>query len=212
MTVQEGLESGDAGRTDDLERLLDEARESSPAVRLPTYRDAIARCGIEAIEPLTSWIEEPVLAAFAIRTLERIATLTPAAKVDVIDALLSVDRTLVNEPLVRDLDASLQHLGVDPSRSARRRAGGRKNDRPVGMPGAGGRGYWAMRTSPWERPYIWAEAQRGRLRQGWGWILLLKNIRTRARARLSRRGMSHGLVRARPSSTLNISLSARFDV
>jgi hypothetical protein len=26
-----------------------------------------------------------------------------------------------------------------------------------------------MRTSPWERPYIWAEAQRGRLRQGWGW-------------------------------------------
>jgi hypothetical protein len=26
-----------------------------------------------------------------------------------------------------------------------------------------------MRTSPWERPYIWAEAHRGRLRQGWGW-------------------------------------------
>jgi hypothetical protein len=32
-----------------------------------------------------------------------------------------------------------------------------------------GRGYWVMRTSPWERPYIWAESQRGRLRQGWGW-------------------------------------------
>jgi hypothetical protein len=26
-----------------------------------------------------------------------------------------------------------------------------------------------MRTSPWERPYVWAEAERGRLRQGWGW-------------------------------------------
>ena len=65
MTVQEGLESGDSGRTDDLERLLDEARESTPAVRLPTYRDAIARHGIEAIEPLTAWIEEPVLAAHA---------------------------------------------------------------------------------------------------------------------------------------------------
>ena len=26
-----------------------------------------------------------------------------------------------------------------------------------------------MRTSPWERPYIWAEARAGRLRQGWGW-------------------------------------------
>jgi hypothetical protein len=26
-----------------------------------------------------------------------------------------------------------------------------------------------MRSSPWERPYIWAEAKAGRLRQGWGW-------------------------------------------
>lgn len=26
-----------------------------------------------------------------------------------------------------------------------------------------------MRTSPWERPYIWAQAREGRLRQGWGW-------------------------------------------
>jgi hypothetical protein len=25
-----------------------------------------------------------------------------------------------------------------------------------------------MRTSPWERPFLWAEAQAGRLRQGWG--------------------------------------------
>jgi hypothetical protein len=25
-----------------------------------------------------------------------------------------------------------------------------------------------MRTSPWERPFLWAEAQQGRLRQGWG--------------------------------------------
>ena len=33
---------------DELERLLDEARESSPAVRLPTYRDAIAAHGAEA--------------------------------------------------------------------------------------------------------------------------------------------------------------------
>jgi len=39
----------------------------------------------------------------------------------------------------------------------------------VGTPGVDGRGYWVMRTSPAERPYIWAEAQRGRLRQGWGW-------------------------------------------
>jgi hypothetical protein len=32
-----------------------------------------------------------------------------------------------------------------------------------------GRGYWVMRTSPGERPFIWSEATAGRLRQGWGW-------------------------------------------
>ena len=37
-----------------------------------------------------------------------------------------------------------------------------------GSPGQPGRGYWVMRTSPWERPFLWAEAQAGRLRQGWG--------------------------------------------
>ena len=41
--------------------------------------------------------------------------------------------------------------------------------KPVAAPGVPGRGYWVMRTSPLERPYIWAEARAGRLRQGWGW-------------------------------------------
>jgi hypothetical protein len=154
---------------DELERLLDEARESSPAVRLPTYRDAIAAHGAEAIEPLLSWIDEPVLAAFAIRSLERIATLASPAKADVIQALRSVDRTASEEYIVRDLDAALRRLGVDPDRPPRPRAGRPHHDRPIESPGVEGRRYWAMRTSPWERPYIWAEAQAGRLRQGWGW-------------------------------------------
>lgn len=154
---------------DELERLLDEARESSPDVRLPTYRDAIAAHGAEAIEPLLSWIDQPVLAAFAIRSLERIAMLASPAKADVIHALRSVDRTAIGEHLVRDLDASLRRLGVDPDRSFRPRARGPQKERLVESPGIRGRGYWAMRTSPWERPYIWAEAQAGRLRQGWGW-------------------------------------------
>jgi hypothetical protein len=153
---------------DKLERLLDEARESSPAVRLPTYRDAIAAYGAEAIEPLASWIEEPVLAAFAIRSLERIATLVDPAKAEVIDSLRSVDRTSLDEHHVRDLDDSLRRLGVDPDRPARGRARTSKG-RAIESPGVEGRRYWAMRTSPWERPYIWAEAQAGRLRQGWGW-------------------------------------------
>jgi hypothetical protein len=154
---------------DDLERLLDEARESSPAVRLPTYRDAIAAYGVEAIEPLASWIEEPVLAAFAIRSLERIATQVGPAKAEVIQTLRSVDRTAIEEHLVRDLDASLRRLGVDPDRPARGRVRTPPRGQPVESPGVEGRRYWAMRTSPWERPYIWEEAQAGRLRQGWGW-------------------------------------------
>ena len=36
------------------------------------------------------------------------------------------------------------------------------------LPGLPGRNYWVMRTSPWERSFLWAEAMAGRLRQGWG--------------------------------------------
>lgn len=153
---------------DELELLLDEARESTADVRLPTYRDRVAGYGTEAIEPLATWIAEPVLAAFAIRSLERIATLVPLAKAEVIQTLRSVDRTALIEHHARDLDASLRRLGVDPRRPPPRLRTPPKA-RPLESPGVEGRRYWAMRTSPWERPYIWAEAQAGRLRQGWGW-------------------------------------------
>jgi hypothetical protein len=46
-------------------------------------------------------------------------------------------------------------------------AAGLTMNRPIESPGWR-RPVWAMRTSPWERPYIWAEARAGRLRQGWG--------------------------------------------
>ncbi len=154
---------------DELERLFDEARVASPAVRLPEYRDAIAAHSREAIEPLAGWVEEPVLAAFAIRTLERVATLDPAAKGDVIEGLRSAYHEDVADPIRRDLESSLRRLGVDPSRPAKHRSTANRKERPMESPGVVGRGYWAMRTSPWERPYIWAEAQAGRLRQGWGW-------------------------------------------
>ena len=154
---------------DELELLLDEARESTADVRLPTYRDRIAAYGAEAIEPLATWIEEPVMAAFAIRSLERIATLVAPAKVEVIHTLRSLDRTVLAEHHARDLDASLRRLGVDPRRSPQGRMRTPPKARPLESPGVKGRRYWAMRTSPWERPYVWAEAQAGRLRQGWGW-------------------------------------------
>jgi hypothetical protein len=95
--------------------------------------------------------------------------LASPAKADVIEALRSVDRTAIEGFIARDLDASLRRLGVDPDRPWRPRASRPQKERPVESTGIQGRGYWTMRTSPWERPYIWAEAQAGRLRQGWGW-------------------------------------------
>ena len=161
-------------REDDLERLLDEAREASPTERLATYRDAIAAFGQEAIEPLATWIDEPAFAAFAIRTLARVEATHPDARPAVVAALVTADRSTLPDHIARDLDFALDQLGLSPARRAavaRSRATGSRatSARPILSPGVDGRGYWAMRTSPWERPYIWAEAQRGRLRQGWGW-------------------------------------------
>lgn len=161
-------------RADDLELLLDEAREAGPAERLPMYRDAIAAFGEEAIEPVATWLEEPAFAAFAIRTLGRIAATDPEMREAVVAALVAADRSTLPDHIARDLDAALDQLGLSRARraaAARGRGAGPRatSGRPTQNPGVDGRGYWAMRTSPWERPYIWAEARRGRLRQGWGW-------------------------------------------
>jgi hypothetical protein len=166
VTVVDGPEPDEG---DELQRVLDEAREAPPPDRLPVYRDAIARFGSAAIEPLATWIETPPLAGFAIRTIERIATLVPEAKHDAVIALAWLDRDGLDEATIADLDASLRAMGVDLKRAARGRTAFDARPRPTGTPGVTGRNYWAMRTSPWERPYIWAEAQAGRLRQGWSW-------------------------------------------
>ena len=91
-------------RADDLERLLDEAREASPAERLPTYRDAIAAFGEEAIEPLATWLEEPAFAAFAIRTLGRIAVTHPEARAAVVAVMATTDRLTMPDHIARDLE------------------------------------------------------------------------------------------------------------
>ena len=112
----------------------------------------------------------PCSAAFAIRSLERIATLVspgesrrdPGPPVRRSDGTRGAS-SLATWTLRCVGSASIQTdrcaVSVRPPPKAR----------PVESPGVEGRRYWAMRTSPWERPYIWAEAQAGRLRQGWGW-------------------------------------------
>jgi hypothetical protein len=161
MTV---AQSGSAH--DSLDDLLTRARDADPEVRIE-LRDQIASHGEAAIDAMTDWLGDHRLAGFAIRVLERIG-LQPVASAAAIDVLVAIDRDDLPPPLAGDVDRALSALGR-PKTAARGPSRTPRADRPSGRPGVLGRGYWVMRTSPWERPYIWAEALRGRLRQGWGW-------------------------------------------
>ncbi|MDP9318690.1 MAG: hypothetical protein M3O94_06400, partial [Actinomycetota bacterium] len=152
----------------ELEALLDEAREASPGERI-NLRDPIAAHGEAAIDAMTDWLGDRRLAAFAMRVLERIG-LEAEERSAVIEVLAGVDRTELPPHLVVDLDRSLAALGFTSTHATRPRTRTTATaGRSPGRPGLSGRGYWVMRTSPWERPYLWAEAQGGRLRQGWGY-------------------------------------------
>lgn len=151
----------------DLDEHLTAARDAEPAQRIG-LRDPIAAHGEAAIDAMSDWLGDRRLAAFAIRVLERIGR-QPEERPAVIAVLSGVDRADLPAHLLGDLDRSLAALGNPPGQRDRKsgRSGGRSS-RPAGHPGVPGRGYWVMRTSPWERPFIWAEARDGRLRQGWG--------------------------------------------
>ena len=158
--------------TAELDDLLAQASSASPADRI-LLRDPIVAHGALAIEAMADWLLEPTLAAFAIRVLERIGRST-TERAEVIGVLIEVDRADLPEPILRDLDSAMAILGAGVIRPSRRSSGtkrtiGQAGGRPAGILGEPGRGYWVMRTSPLRRPYIWAQAQAGRLRQGWGW-------------------------------------------
>jgi hypothetical protein len=152
-----------------LEHLLSGARSARPADRV-AYRDRLVALGEQAIEPMSVWLSDPVLGAFAVRVLARIGQ-APAARSSAIAALAGRQAAAGSPAIQRDIQATLSLLGGRPL--APRRAPSRS--RAVGTPGKPGRRYWATHT--WERSnegdrqraYIWAEIQRGHLRQGWGW-------------------------------------------
>jgi hypothetical protein len=150
----------------DFDKLLAAARDADPSDRIE-LRDELVSRGDRAIEAMTEWLGDSELAAFAIRVLERIGR-APENRRAVVDVLTAVDRDELPPHLAGDVDHALASLGwrrPTPRMTSR----GSGLARPSGTPGIDGRGYWVMRTSPWERAYIWTEAQRGRLRQGWGW-------------------------------------------
>ena len=151
----------------ELDDLLAAARDADPGDRI-NLRDAIAAHGEVAIDAMTDWLGDTRLAAFAIRVLERIGR-ELSTRPAVVRVLAAIDRTELPPHLAGDVDRALAALGtVSRAAGAKRDSGGGRASRPPGTPGQHGRGYWVMRTSQWERPFIWAEADAGRLRQGWG--------------------------------------------
>ena len=152
--------------TSDLDDLLAASRDAAPSERIQ-FRDPIAGLGQTAIEPMSDWLGDHRLAPFAIRVLARIGE-DPSNRSAVVDTLRGVDRSELPVHVIEDLDRALTGLGASGPRGDRVTGSRGTSSRPAGKPGKPGRGYWVMRTSPWERPYVWTEATAGRLRQGWG--------------------------------------------
>jgi hypothetical protein len=93
----------------DLDDLLKAAEAAGPVNRIE-YRDRIAAHGAAAIAPLRRWLQAGGPAAFAIRTLVKIAD-DPAIRPHVLDALRSVDRRLLPEATAMDVNDALGQLG-----------------------------------------------------------------------------------------------------
>ena len=150
-----------------LDALLDRAQVAPPIDRIE-LRDPIASHGEQAVDAMTDWLADARLAAFAVRVLERIAH-EPLNRESVVATLMAVDQEQLAPGVGEDIRTALSNLGAGIKGGARSRDHATLAERVVGLPGVADRGYWVMRTSPWERPFIWAEAEKGRLRQGWGW-------------------------------------------
>jgi hypothetical protein len=92
----------------ELDLLLESAAQAEPEDRI-TYRDRIAARGGAAIPSLREWLGDPRLGAFAVRTLERIAS-EPTDRSAALEALNSVDLTAVSESVARDITETLSRL------------------------------------------------------------------------------------------------------
>lgn len=113
------------GPVDDLEDLLRDAAAADGMSRIG-FRDRIAAFGGGAIARLESWLADPRLAAFAVRTIERAAALPGAAAA----ARAALERADAPASARDDVEAALARLGgrtrpaLPPlSRGGRSRAG-----------------------------------------------------------------------------------------
>ena len=112
----------------DLQALLIAAGEAPPNQRI-NYRDPIARHGAVAVRQLESWLRDPMLAAFAVRTIARAGEFDARA-----EAVTVLRRALVDteSPIRDDIADALRRLGSPPRSTASSRTA--LPDRPVGNP------------------------------------------------------------------------------
>jgi hypothetical protein len=97
--------------------LLAHARHAGPAHRIE-WRDRIAAYGQPAIKAIVPWLDEPKLAAFAVRVIERAGQRGEPEREVAVQALRSARRAI--DPCVRpDLEWVLLHLReASPPRKA----------------------------------------------------------------------------------------------
>lgn len=90
----------------ELLALLNEAETASPMHRIE-WRDRIANHGVRAIEGVRPWLASPVLAAFAIRVIERAGT---NGEAELATQVLRSARSTVPLAVKGDVDWALQIL------------------------------------------------------------------------------------------------------
>ena len=129
-----------------LASLLHEAETASPTNRIE-WRDRIAAYGTKAITGVQPWLEHPVLAAFAIRVIERAGT---NGEMALATQVLRSARPNVPERERRDVDWALQEI------KARSRASVERPVRPAPPVAASAAPRRALR----ERAYLSAVARR----------------------------------------------------
>ena len=91
-----------------LKDLLHNAQAADGCTRMD-HRDRIAAYGVAAVNALEPWLEDPRLAPFAVRTIERAST-EPGAATIARAALLRAFQ-VSRDPLRGDIEAALRNLG-----------------------------------------------------------------------------------------------------
>ena len=100
------------------------AAEAPPDRRIE-FRDPIARYGSDAVAALEPWLKDPVLAAFAVRTIARAAEFG-----GLVVARRTLQKALVapaSPTVERDVRAALDQLGGGPKKGARSAVGSGQN-------------------------------------------------------------------------------------